>query len=158
MTKEELKQNLERLGRVLIDHPEQNNEVLKKAVIRNFVQFSKGEQVDFLSFIQSSTIAVNENSLKYPLKNILTLSMIDASNDVISVEEQKEYLNLLLDAEEIDKELIVGLNTPLERAILRSNLPIIKFLIEEKKAEPVYVFEFLAGLIRVNFDVLYSKN
>jgi ankyrin repeat protein len=159
MAKGKLKQNLQRLRKVLIDHPEQNNEALKKEVIKSFLQLSKGEQVDFLSFIQGSTITVNTNerSPNYPLKNILIISMIDSSTDVISTEEQREYLNVLLDAEEIDQELIVGLNTPLERAILRSDLPTIKFLIEGKKAEPVYVFEFLTGLIQVNFNVLYSK-
>jgi hypothetical protein len=160
MTQEALKENLEKLGRLLIDHPSSDNEVFKKEVVTNFLQLSKEEREDFLSFIQSSTIAVEKdssNAPNYPLKNILIISMIDASNDVISVEEQREYLNVLLDAEEIDQELIVGLNTPLERAILRGNLPAIKFLIKEKKVQPAYVFDFLCSLIQVNFSVLYSK-
>jgi hypothetical protein len=166
MIKEKLKGDLESLGRLLIDNSDQGNESLtkevmaKKEVVTNFLQLSKEEREDFLSFIQSSTIAVEKdssNAPNYPLKNILIISMIDSSNDVISVEEQREYLNLLLDAEEIDQELIVGLNTPLERAILRGDLPKIRFLIEEKKAQPAYVFDFLCSLIQVNFSVLYSQ-
>jgi ankyrin repeat protein len=155
---QELQEELQNLRGLLIDGLGQNNEALKQEAVKKFSQFSKEEQVDFLSFIRSSIITVNTNEdlPNYPLKNVLALSIIDCANDVISTEKQREYLTLLLDAEEIDQELLPGLNTPLERAALRGNLPMVRLLIEKQKAQPEYIFSFLMGLISRNFSVLSS--
>jgi hypothetical protein len=160
MAKEKLKENLEKLGNLLITHPGQDNEALKKESITGFLQLSKDERIDFLSFIQRFIIVANisEDSPKYPLKNILILSMIDFSSDIISPERQLEYLKLLLTNNDINQDLIAGFNTtPLARAILRGHLSPIKFLVEDKKAQPAYVFTLLCYLIRVNFSFLSSE-
>jgi ankyrin repeat protein len=151
---QEFQEELQNLRGLLIDGLGQNNEALQKEAVKKFSQFSEEEQLEFLRFIQTSL----ETPLQsYPLKNVLTISIIDSSNDTISTERQIECLKLLLDAKEIDQELIAGFNTPLERAILKGNLPIIRFLIEEQKAQPEYVFCFLLGLISRNFSVLSSE-
>jgi ankyrin repeat protein len=145
---------LKELGRLLIDQVDQDCDALIKEVIANFLQLSKDEREDFLSFIQRSTIAANisEDSPQYPLKNILILSITAASDDVISKDKQLECLDLLLTTENINQKLIAGpYITPLEKAVLGSDLPTIRLLVEKKNAHLTDTIKALVWRIKRSF-------
>jgi ankyrin repeat protein len=158
----ELKEDIHKFGKLLLEQDEDISNI-RRQVVLGFYNLSQKKQ--FLDYIENDVIEVKvfissmeSETYPYPLKNFLALAIMDYETSNVYIKEQVQSLYLLLDPKVIDEELVLGHSTPLEKAVSQISLPIVKFLIEEKYAEPAKVFHIIMDHISRKFRILAKLN